>query len=162
MQLILYRRRTLGALLAIATLGLACCSDPEREAGARLAELRSQCQVALEGWIPRGLSSDMGEERLVVGSSTVVTLFLRVAFYGGEPLAGITFEVNRNAASGLLKDRSRLWIDVSDLADGSAKAFELELEFVDLASGDTFAVLFDPYVPRDERSEYREYARVAP
>lgn len=151
-------RRTVAAL-ALAFFGLlglgltTGCGPSERE----IAAARAGHAAAVDGFVVRQEPVAGG------GLEQEVELGLLVQREGseGEPLPGVTLDVDQVDATGKSKRHWRLWADTAGLQPGGEVRSVHVLEDVDYAPGDGFRVEVRQEVPEAERAEYREWAEDA-
>jgi len=79
----------------------------------------------------------------------------------GEPLPGVTLDVDQVDATGKSKRHWRLWAETAGLQPGGQVRSVHVLEDVDYAPGDGFRVEVRQEIPEAERAEYREWAEDA-
>lgn len=79
----------------------------------------------------------------------------------GEPLPGVTLDVDQVDATGKSKRHWRLWAETAGLQPGGEVRSVHVLEDVDYAPGDGFRVEVRQEIPEAERAEYREWAEDA-
>jgi hypothetical protein len=75
----------------------------------------------------------------------------------GEPLPGITLDVDQVDATGKSKRHWRVWADTAGLQPGGEVRSVHVLEDVDYAPGDGFQVEVRQEIPEAERAEYLEW-----
>lgn len=175
------------ALLAVATVGLAGCSQKSPEE--RVAELRRHYNAELnsfvieetplepapasaeEGLVGEGMAGEgmageemeggmEGEEAMAepVEVRKDVVLDVLVQNRATEPLAGLTLDIGLVDADKNEKAHYRHWVDTSNLLKGRGESFVHRIEDVPYEDGDAFYVEIRTPVPAAERGEYQEFA----
>ena len=82
---------------------------------------------------------------------------LLVLYNGRDPLPGLTVEVTHAGADGEEKGSWLEYLEMPDITKGVSKQVGFQRAGVLFEEGDVFAVLVEPNVPADVRSEYREF-----
>ena len=75
----------------------------------------------------------------------------------GEPLPGLTIDIEHFDATRRAKDRTTFWVDSSKLAEKESARITHVLENVAWETGDTYAVSVRSPIPAAERADYREF-----
>lgn len=78
-----------------------------------------------------------------------------------EPLPGLTVEIEQVDAAKNVKQKWRVYLDVSDVMRGPGTQVAYQLQDIDFVEGDGFRVEVREAVPPAERGEYRELEEAA-
>lgn len=147
-------------LVLVLTTG---CGPSERE----IAAARARHAVAVDGFVVRQEPVAGGDLEQEVELGLIVQRKVRREEgedregSEGEPLPGVTLDVDQVDATGKSKRHWRIWADTAGLQPGGEVRSVHVLEDVDYAPGDGFQVEVRQEIPEAERAEYREWAEDA-
>lgn len=144
------------ALLGLLGLGTTGCGPSERE----IAAARARHAAAADGFIVRQEPVAGGGLEQEVELGLVVQRKDRRGD-DGEPLPGVTLDVDQVDPTGKSKRHWRVWADTAGLQPGGEVRSVHVLEDVDYVPGDGFRVEVRQEIPEAERAEYREWAEDA-
>ena len=130
--------------------------EPEPAAEAMDAEEGAAAEAMAED---EEVTDELEFEAPEGGPRTVNVLFdLILTFDGREALPGITIEVTHRDPFEKEKAHFRQWIETAGLGRGEARQISFEKEIANFETGDDFAIEIRPFVPPEERGNYREFA----
>ena len=143
-------------LLGLVLVLTAGCGPSERE----IAAARARHTAAADGFVVRQEPAAGGGLEQQVELGLVVRREDGEDREGseGEPLPGVTLDVDQVDATGKSKRHWRIWADTAGLQPGGEVRSVHVLEDVDYAPGDGFRVEVRQEIPEAERAEYREWA----
>jgi hypothetical protein len=97
------------------------------------------------------------------GPRTVRVMFdVVVRFDGRKSLPGITIDISHRDPFEKEKARYQQWIETPGMSRGDARQLSFEKEISNYETGDQFAIEFRPFIPPEERGDYREFTEASP
>jgi hypothetical protein len=85
-----------------------------------------------------------------------------VRFDGRKSLPGITIDISHRDPFEKEKARYQQWIETPGMSRGDARQLSFEKEISNYETGDQFAIEFRPFIPPEERGDYREFTEASP
>ena len=92
-----------------------------------------------------------------VRTDAILDIAVTITSQDGEPLPGVTIDIEHFDAARRPKGRTTFWVDASQLAGTESARITHVLENVAWETGDTYAVSVRSPIPPAERADYREF-----
>jgi hypothetical protein len=160
--------------VVVVGLSLACTAKSPED---KIADIRALYSARLNGFIieeepiavPEVEAEEVGDaevvdEALVVEPTPVrqlIRLDILIQHDSYELLPGVTVDISMANSAGEEKGHWRAWFDTSKVVKANVTQFTHILEDMAYEEGDGFFAEIRKPIPVEERSEYREFAKIS-